>query len=127
MTEMGIPGLRLDYDSCPLGPVKKASVLVGLRKVPDNYGSTPGLAGFFKDVCDNSGSTATARLRFDLIDTLQAGIPGMRLGCFAYSADMTIMGSDKGCFESAAIITFLDRNNHFPILPVKDAEWNYFA
>jgi hypothetical protein len=99
--------------------------MMGLRKVPDNFGATPGLADFFRQVCDTpTGSDAQlqARLRFDLIDTLFEGG-----GCFANSADMTFMKSAKNCFDPAVIFTFLDANNHFPLFPVKDSEWNYFV
>jgi hypothetical protein len=101
--------------------------MVGLRKVPDNFGATPGLADFFRQVCDTS-SRATAsdsqqmsRLRFDLIDSLSND------GCFAYSADMTLMKSNRNCFDPALIFTFLDADNHFPMFPVKDSEWDYFV
>jgi hypothetical protein len=123
LSDSGIPGMRLDYDRCGIGPAKQATIMVGLRKVPDNYGATPGLADFFKQVCEPSTDNAQlqTRLRFDLIDTLTSN------GCFAHSADMTFMKSNSNCFDPAVVFTFLDYNNHFPVFPVKDSEWSYFV
>jgi len=101
---------------------KRASILIGLRKVPDNYGATPGLVNFFRDVCDDQGDETTEdyKLSFDLIDRLQSG-------CWAHSADLTIMHSDRNCFDTAMILTFADAGNKLPLLPVTDAEWKYLV
>jgi hypothetical protein len=129
-SEIGIPGLRFDYGHCPLGPARKATLLMGLKKVAENWGATPNLRAFMEDVCDDAqNNKGDAQLRFDLVDIIQnaRGYPDAAKSCFAYSADMTIMRSENNCFEPAMVWTFLDQNNHFPVFPVKDSEWDYFV
>lgn len=113
-----IPGLRLDYDDCPFGPAKKATLMIGLRKVPNNWGKTAGIAQFFKDVCPTSGTKGgDSTLKFNAIDMVSG------LGCWAQSADYTLMTSERDCFEPAMIFTFMDAQNHFALFPVTDNEW----
>jgi len=128
-SDLGIPGLRFDYGQCSLGQATQATILVGLRKVPDNYGETPNLRQFFTDVCDDEANETKddAKLRFDVIEVIK-GLNGKDAwGCWANSADMTLMYSDASCFNPAMVLTLLDVNNHFPVFPVKDSEWEYFV
>jgi len=136
-SESGIPGLRLDYENCAFGVAKQATILVGLKKVPDDVGSTPGLAAFFQDVCGEqeatvrtlSGSPADVQLRFDLIPSaMQPTALGTPQTCFAVSASMQLFTSyahPDPCFEPAMVFTLLDINDHFPVFPVKDSEWDW--
>jgi len=122
VSEAGIPGMRLDY-ACSVGRHKAATVLIGLRKVPDGIGRTPGLGKFFKRVCENSTNvTNDETLAFDLIDSMS-----MTGASFAKSADMLVMESAKDCFESGVVYTFLDENSNLPVFPVTDSEWDYFV
>jgi len=106
--------MRLDYVDCGYGPAKKATILVGLRKVPETT-ETPGLAAFFQDVCGAKPGAQKANLSL----RLKTEFPK----CWANSADMQLLTSDKDCFDAALVITLLDTANHFPIFPVKDSEW----
>jgi len=119
-----IPGLRLDYDDCPFGPAKKATLLIGLRKVRDNWGKTPGLGDFFKDACaKGSEGRRDSKLRFDhAFGTYQTAAGP---GCWAQSADYTLMTSERNCFEPAMVFTLMDDQNHIPLFPVTDSEWEY--
>jgi len=122
VSEAGIPGMRLDY-ACSVGRHKAATILLGLRKVPDGIGRTPGLGKFFKRVCENSTNvTNDETLAFDLIDSMS-----MTGASFAKSADMLVMESAKDCFESGVVYTLLDENSNLPVFPVTDSEWDYFV
>lgn len=116
-----IPGLRLDYVDCVYGTSQKATVLVGLKKVPDgSMGVGPGLANFFRGVCGgpDAQSSTDAYLRF-------GNIEGGLGHCDIFSATMQTMQSEHNCFDSATVFTLLDRNNYFPLLTVTDSDWNW--
>jgi hypothetical protein len=59
-----------------------------------------------------------ARLAFDAINI-------MGEGCFAQSADYSLLTSERGCFEPTMVFTLMDAANHFALLPVSGEEWGY--
>lgn len=117
----GIPGMRLDYDDCPVGPGRQATVLIGLKKVPDST-VTPGLRAFFEHVCASNASSASLferQLRFDL--NSHSG------SCFAYSATAQVLSSEHNCFDPVMVFTLLDSQNYFPLFSVTDSEWAWLV
>jgi hypothetical protein len=107
--------MRFDY-TCTGSSFPTASVLVGLKKVPD-HAQTPGLAAFFDNVCPVPGAKSTAtNLDFSKILT--------EFGAnFAKSVDSQIISSSH-CFKTAAIFTLLNEENHLPIFPVTASDWD---
>jgi hypothetical protein len=110
-----IPGLRLDYDHCVGGPDKQMTIMVGLRQVAGNV-RVPGLKQFFEGVC--AGGNKAVSLDFSTI-------PFGANYQWANSGDYQFMHSSQGCFRPVSVITFLDQNNHFPLFPVHEDEWEW--
>lgn len=156
----GLLGLRLDYGHCVRNQAgvdstqewsdkKQTFIMIGLKRVPDNFGETtikinatgeertiPGetanVRGFFEGVCKGlapsvGNANYTIENRSNILDLAKAHTQNM---CFATEADMTIMmpldpSATPPCFDQATAYTLLDHNDEFPTLPVRDSDYNF--
>jgi hypothetical protein len=126
----GIPAMRWDYGNCPVGIAKKASIIVGLKKVADSV-PTPELGAFLNDVCYDEGQETVQDAVLDF-SVFRDNTPPPAWNetkskplCWVNSADVALFTSSHNCFEPGMIITFTDQNNHFPVFPVKAADWDW--
>jgi len=129
----GLLGLRLDYGHCtiPAQTTKQAFIMVGLKKVPDTVAvaATPGVRGFFEAVCErpNPAPVGSIDEALDIKKTQTLGANA----CFWSSADMEMMSPlnpqalNNKCFNEAVAYAVYDSNNKFPVLPIRETDYNY--